>query len=183
MALTDKAHELISTHFETVSVPPSLAVDATCGNGHDTLFLAKLGFEKVIGFDIQQKAITATNLKLKKAHIENIKLVHAGHENIGSYTDQKIDCIMFNLGYLPSANKDITTKATTTLSALKFCLTALSKGGLISLMCYPGHPAGLEENNAIKKWLINLDDCWDVSTHQASSPKPTAPILYLLRKR
>lgn len=183
MALTDKAHELIRFHFGSTAMPLSLAVDATCGNGHDTLFLAKLGFKNIVGFDIQTEAITSTKKRLGAAGIENIRLIHASHENIGKYVDQKINCVMFNLGYLPSADKSITTKTTTTLAALKFCLTVLSEDGLISVMCYPGHPAGLEESNAIQKWLISLDDCWNVSTHQASSPKPNAPVLYLLRKK
>ena len=41
-----------------------LAIDATCGNGHDTLFLS--GFCTVIGLDIQTKAIQQTETLLKE---------------------------------------------------------------------------------------------------------------------
>lgn len=58
------SHEIIK---QTVKVG-DIVVDATCGNGNDTLLLAKLvGNEgKVFAFDIQNAAIENTNLLLQK---------------------------------------------------------------------------------------------------------------------
>ena len=44
----------------------SIVVDATAGNGNDTLFLAKTPAKKVFAFDVQNKAITNTNDLLEK---------------------------------------------------------------------------------------------------------------------
>ena len=46
-----------------------LCIDATAGNGHDTLFLCMLAGEKgkVAAFDIQKQAIEATRKRLEDA--------------------------------------------------------------------------------------------------------------------
>ena len=60
-------------------------VDATMGNGHDTVFLAGLVGEagKVYAFDIQNQALQTTQAKLlQKALIDRVALISDGHENI-----------------------------------------------------------------------------------------------------
>ena len=60
MNLIDKSHKI----WEGVLTPGDHVIDATCGNGHDTLFLAKcVDLErggKVFAFDIQEKALLTT---------------------------------------------------------------------------------------------------------------------------
>ena len=180
MALTQRTHELVRTHFELNS--KVIAVDATCGNGHDTEFLCQLGFNKVYGFDIQTQAINATQERLKRASLDAI-LIESSHENINTYVNGKIDCVMFNFGYLPSADKSITTKSNTSIKALEAVIETLSDNGLISLMCYPGHPEGATETAAIKEWVETLNSDWLVETHLATSPKPAAPILYIVTRQ
>ena len=179
MALTDLAHTLIRTHFS--SEPKLSAVDATCGNGLDTEFLVKLGFHRIHAFDIQSTAIQATKDRLSKDKAILVELHQTNHKDIASFVDQKVDCIMFNFGYLPGGDKTITTTANTTIHALNSASKLLNCGGLMSLMCYPGHPNGAIETKAIKEWLSNLEDNFIVETHLAESPKPTAPILYLVK--
>ena len=57
-------------------------IDATMGNGNDTLFLCELAGEAghVLAFDIQEEAVRATSDLLKSQGYENILLfsVHAG---------------------------------------------------------------------------------------------------------
>ena len=180
MALTQRAHELIQIHF--TNKPTCTAIDATCGNGHDTEFLCRLGFKNVIGFDIQEQAINASKLRIKQAKL-NAQFIHTGHENMSQHISEELDCVMFNFGYLPKANKDLTTKSDTSIRAITAALDNLSKTGLISLMCYPGHAEGAIETDAIKTLLKSLDHHWDVQHHLARSPKPTAPTLYIITRK
>ena len=176
MALTDDAHQLIRDHF--LHKEKRLAVDATCGNGFDTQFLAELGFIKVVGFDIQKAAIEACAQQIKHKTVE---LVLAGHQTMERYIDAEVDCVMFNFGYLPSGDKTLTTNADNSVDAILAATRLLSNNGLISLMCYPGHPSGALETQSIQECLTSLKEQWVVETHLAVSPKPSAPILYILK--
>jgi SAM-dependent methyltransferase len=179
MALTDDAHQIIRDHFDGNS--KRVAVDATCGNGFDSQFLAELGFKRVIAFDIQQVAISATQERLKQAGQQQVELVLAGHQLMHEYIDTKVDCVMFNFGYLPTGDKSIATDPENSVVALAIAAELLSPSGLISLMCYPGHQTGALENQVILDWFKTLGEEWIIKTHLAVSPKPTAPILYTLR--
>jgi SAM-dependent methyltransferase len=181
MALTDDAHQIIRDHFQGKS--RGLAIDATCGNGFDTQFLAELGFKRVLGFDIQEVAISATQERLKQTGLNQVELVLASHQVMNKYIDTTIDCVMFNFGYLPAGDKAIVTTAENSVAALAIAASRLSQHGMISLMCYPGHPSGAVETQAIRDWFKTLNNQWIVKTHLAVSPKPTAPILYELRRR
>ena len=179
MSLTDDTHALIESHF--MGSHKLLAVDATCGNGNDTAFLMNLGFDNVFGFDIQAQAIQATHQRL--GDNDSLTLIQDSHAHLNSHITQPIDCLMFNLGYLPTGNKDLTTSATSSLKALESGLALLSPQGLITIMCYPGHPSGALETQAIRGWLGNLEsDKWIIETHLAASPKPAAPILYVIKR-
>src|SRR5690606_8250875 len=52
--------------------PGNAAVDATVGNGHDTLFLAETvgAAGRVYGFDIQAEALQAARRRLEAANLE-----------------------------------------------------------------------------------------------------------------
>lgn len=180
MALTDDAHCLIKEHFKDKA--KGLAVDATCGNGFDSQFLCGLGFEQLIGFDIQAQAISATRQRLVERKYTQFKLIEASHELLENYISSSIDCIMFNFGYLPNGNKRVTTEASSSIKALRSACRLLSKHGVISLICYPGHASGAIEAQAILTDVKALDSAWQVDTHLAASPKPTAPILYIVKR-
>ena len=51
-----------------------IVVDATMGNGHDTLFLAKLA-KQVYAFDIQEQALGKTQERLNQAGLTNAQLI------------------------------------------------------------------------------------------------------------
>lgn len=179
MSLTELAHKLIGAHAQ--QHPKNFAVDATCGNGYDTEFLAKLGYAQVIGFDIQALAIAATKDRLEKAALRNVTLVQQGHEHLAKHIEQTVDCFIFNFGYLPSADKSITTTASNSIEALHAAATLIADGGVMSLLCYPGHPNGGEETAAIKNWLGSLDDQWQIDTYLSESPNDSTPVLYFLK--
>jgi ubiquinone/menaquinone biosynthesis C-methylase UbiE len=141
-----------------------IAIDATCGNGHDTLFLAKqVGTTgKVYGFDIQQSALDLTTLKLKEQQqFYQVELIYAGHENIKQHVltqhQSSITAIMFNLGYLPGSDKSIITQAETTVAALKASCRLLKPSGLITIIAYPRHQGGLQELESLQDWTSELD--------------------------
>lgn len=131
-----------------------ITVDATCGNGNDTLMLAKLS-KMVFSFDIQKEAIENTKKLLNANAIDNVNLINDSHEQIEKHLKnykEKISLILFNLGYLPGGNKNITTKHETTLIAIKKGLTYLNKKGIILVTCYP-HIEGKKEASVILRYL------------------------------
>lgn len=183
MALTKRAHKLIEDHFSNSKIPRILAVDATCGNGTDTEFLAKLGFKQVVGFDIQERAATITRARLRNAGLNNVGLILDGHETLGRHIADEIDCVMFNLGYLPHGDETISTHKTSSLVALSYATRMLSKTGIISVLCYPGHSQGKEETRAVQKWLAALGPNWKIRAKASQNPTPDTPILYSVTRK
>ena len=63
------------------------AIDATAGNGNDTLKLAKsVGQDgKVYAFDIQEKAVENTKNLMAENGIENAEIILASHEKMDEY--------------------------------------------------------------------------------------------------
>lgn len=181
VALTRRAHQLIKEHFEDPSRPKGLAIDGTCGNGFDTEFLCRQGFDKVIGFDIQTQALEATKTRLQQAGFEQAELHQKSHEQIGNLIGEPIDCAMFNFGYLPHGDKSITTLANSSLAAIEHTLERLRPSGVISLLCYPGHPSGAIETQTIESFLTTLTDPWTVIQEKAFSEHHRAPRLYMIR--
>src|SRR5690606_17516698 len=127
--VTEMAHELIARRLR----PGGRAIDATVGNGHDTLFLAAcVGTAgHVDGFDIQPEAIAAT--AAKTTGLPQVRLHLRGHEAMGQVVTEPVDVILFNLGYLPSGDKDLATRPGTTLAALDAALGLLSETGLLAV--------------------------------------------------
>jgi predicted methyltransferase len=147
-----------------------LTVDATAGNGYDTLFLARLvGVNgKVMAFDIQKKAIESTCRRLKAAKmLSRVDLIPEGHENMAHYIHQPVAAVMFNLGYLPGGDHLLTTRPQTTLSALQAALRLLRPGGVATIVCYTGHQGGPEEKAALLGYLSALEQKYFTVLHYA----------------
>lgn len=161
-------------------------VDCTVGQGNDTLFLAKLvgTAGKVYGFDIQSIAIDWTKNKLIEENLtENIILINDGHENIDKYIDEKIDFIIYNLGYLPRGNKEIKTNAVTTLKSVEKSLNLLNNNGLLLITCYTGHEGGLLEKETVEIFFKNLNQKkYNVLEFNFINQKNNPPILYGIEK-
>lgn len=174
LSLTSKAHQFI----QQVLDEGDIAVDATVGNGYDTLFLAQSvgNTGKVYGFDIQQEALDNTYQKLKTNHADKqVALFYAGHETMPILLPEestgKISAIMFNLGYLPGGDKNRTTGISTTLAALEASLILLASGGRISILAYTGHSGGREETEAVKDWAKKLPtDLYTSSIENTGNP-------------
>ncbi|OHE29263.1 MAG: hypothetical protein A2Y45_03380 [Tenericutes bacterium GWC2_34_14] len=147
--LLDQAHAILSSLLSKDDV----VVDATMGNGYDTLFLSEIAKE-VYAFDIQLNAIAKT--KEKVGELSHVHLIHDSHENLINYVNT-FKAVIFNLGYLPQGDKEITTKTKTTLKTLNLILPILKKDGFIQLIVYPGHEEGKSEDQAIQSWIQTLN--------------------------
>src|SRR5699024_5972279 len=127
LGILNYAHQLLK---DTVQ-QGDLVIDATCGNGNDTLLLDHLAGEdgKVLAFDVQEQAMDATNKLIEKRGLSNVETVHRGHEFISDYLEEntEIAASIFNLGYLPRSDKTIITKANSTLCALDQVLPRLKQ--------------------------------------------------------
>lgn len=137
--------------------PGGCAWDGTLGNGHDMLFLTQCvgshGF--VWGCDIQKSALQTSQERLQREGIapESYALVLCSHGQMDKVIDRTLQAAVFNLGYLPGSNKELITQPTSTLRALDIALKKLKGGGMLSVMCYPGHVGGEEESQAVLAWF------------------------------
>ena len=184
-------HSLVTEAHKTIQAAlsaDSMTLDATMGNGHDTLFLARHS-AKVYAFDIQQAALDTTYQQLQKHHFtDKVVLIHDSHEHIRLHipADEQMDVIMFNLGYLPRGDAAIITKTQSTLSALNQALKILSPSGIISILCYPGHAGGQGEMTAVTNWYQQLDSyqfaITIIHSMQETAQSPRLFIIQALRK-
>lgn len=180
MNLTQQAQKLVSRYISEGDI----VIDATAGNGHDTLFLAqqvgKTGH--VFAFDIQVQAIQNTEQLLQQHGLPGqLSIFHSGHENLSQLipldSHPLISVFMFNLGYLPGSDKTCITRTKTTLSALQQSLDMLKAGGVISIMLYPGHKGGDEEAEAVINWVEN-----ETEVSMIKQLKTNGPQFLLLQK-
>lgn len=176
------SHFLLKQYISSGDV----VVDATCGNGNDTVFLAELvgATGKVYGFDIQKAAIANTSIRLREANLmDRVKLINTGHEFMAEHINRKCKAVVFNLGYLPKGDHEIITTSTTTLTALQECLKLVVTGGIIILVVYLGHSGGLDEANAVLDYTRKLPkQQWDVMHIKHINRGETSPQLILMEK-
>ncbi|HEY6006935.1 MAG TPA: class I SAM-dependent methyltransferase [Geobacteraceae bacterium] len=159
-------------------------VDATCGNGNDTLLLARLvgPAGRVWAFDLQEKAIEATR-ELLALHgvLDRVELVRAGHERLAELVGEPLRAAVFNLGYLPGGDKGLITRPETTLPALGAVLDLLLPGGLLVVAVYTGHPGARVEDEAVCAWAAALDPrLFNVWTSRQPNRPETSPYLVLV---
>lgn len=182
ISLSETAHEMVGAQLCTGDV----AIDATLGNGHDTLYLARcVGTTgRVYGFDIQEQALQTTRERLR-AHgvLERAILCHASHADMTNYVKHPVQAVMFNLGYLPGADKRIITQTESTLAALASACGLLANQGVMTVMVYPGHVGGAEEANSVEQWLQQLHPKqYRTQLLFSQYHKPSAPRLFVIRK-
>ena len=169
-------------------VSGSIAIDATCGNGFDTLYLAEqVGSTGVVyGMDIQELAIESVRKKLiDKGMLSKCRLVVGCHSQLSSIVNPVhagfVSVVMFNLGYLPLGNKSIVTRPEPTLAALEQASEMVRPGGLITVLAYPGHAGGLEEANCVANWVGLCEMSFQAEKFQDLS-NANSPVLWALTK-
>mgnify|MGYP001081314614 CR=1 FL=1 len=135
-------------------------IDATMGNGHDTVKLAQwVGSEGLVhAFDIQPQALQSTQERLQQYGLaERCKLHLRGHQFMADAVNKEVSVVLFNLGYLPGQDKLITTEVSTTLQAIEQALTLLKESGVLIVVVYPGHEQGQIEQEALDQWIKQVD--------------------------
>lgn len=183
----NKITEINKIFLEKIVQKGDVVIDATMGNGYDTIYLGNLVREtgKVYAFDIQEEAIESTRKKLEINNmISRVKLILDGHENLDKYVKENVSCVVFNLGYLPRAKHIVITKPDTTLQAIKKSLDLLKPNGVISIASYTGHEGGLEEKNHICEYLNNLNQSqYNVLHIEFTNQINNPPQLILVEKK
>lgn len=163
------------------------AIDATCGNGHDTEFLCRAvgPAGRVLAMDIQPKAIQATRLRLQKAGFANAQLECADHALLARFAEpESADAILFNFGWLPGADHSVYSGPGSTIPALEAALTLLKPGGVLSAILYSGRVIGDTEKRAVLAWLKALPlSAYTVLVCDFANWADTAPLPCLVIKK
>lgn len=162
-------------------------IDGTAGNGHDTVFLAEcVGLNgRVLAFDIQEQAIRSATASVMASNFgDRVEFHHLSHTRMAEHVKcDSVAAIMFNLGYLPGDDHDFTTQTKETLTALSIATDLLKPGGILSVVCYPGHPEGAEEAAKVEAWAASLASFgWRTAKYAMIGTLQPAPFLILSRK-
>lgn len=168
-----------------------IVIDATCGNGHDTLKLCQLvlSHDKGAVYAIDNQEIAIANTKQRLTRFLSTKQLERVHFTWGCHTHfpstlapKQVSLIVYNLGYLPGGDKQKTTEVSTTSLSLQQALPLIRPGGLISVTCYPGHPEGAREEESILSLAQQLSPLEWSCCHHRWLNRRQAPSLLLLQR-
>lgn len=151
------SHQFLKQHLKE----GAFAIDATAGNGHDTLLLCQIVGKtgRVLALDIQKDAVEHTRALLKQeGWNETAQVVQDSHAELDRYAaKESADCVIFNFGWLPGGDHSVFTKKESSLIAIQKALDCLKPGGIMSLCLYYGRNNGYEERDAILEYVRQLD--------------------------
>lgn len=157
----------------------SVAIDGTLGNGFDTDFLAD-NFKLVYAFDIQKIACETYKQKEK----QNVLVINDSHHKFLEYIKENVNCIVYNLGFLPGGDKSITTCYNSSLESIKLGLDILESEGMMLITSYRGHDEGMSEYIYIKEHLDNLPkNRYAVMKHEIINRSNKSPVLFVIEKK
>lgn len=181
------ARYLAAEILQKAVLPGDTAVDATMGNGHDTLFLCRLvgGEGRVYAFDVQEKAVESTKKRLEEAGVlSRAALFCLGHEHMAEKVKEPVAAAVFNLGWLPGGDHSVTTRWETTRKAVESALFLLKPLGVLVICAYPGHPEGDRERAALTAFLSALPpQAFNVLHHRFLNAGPGAPECFAVQKQ
>lgn len=178
-----------------VELDGAVAVDATVGNGHDTLAMARMCGPRgrVVGFDVQAAALEVAQARLDAARASGEDLAetelvlgcHSGMAELVHGDSRDVRLVVFNLGYLPGGgNKELVTLPETTLQALKSAVAVISPGGLVSVGLYEGHEGGPQEADAVRRFAETLSHQeWTVTWIAVQNRLTSCPSLLLIHRK
>ena len=183
-SLTETAHQIVLTALK----PGDIAIDATAGNGHDTLFLANAvgPTGMVYAFDVQSDAIESTARHLAEHDCDNFELINQCHTRMFELLSPRLAdgtaAVMFNLGYLPGSDKQVATNSQSSVDAVSQAAILLRPRGVITVIAYTGHPGGLEEADAVENCMSGLSSDHFQFSKTELIGKAAAPRLLVIRK-
>ena len=138
-------------------------IDATCGNGNDTLTLAQAVGPNgdVLALDLQREAIDASKALMGEHDIKNVCFGQTNFTSMQKFSgfafpDRAPSAIVFNLGYLPGGDKSITTMMEDSLVGIKEALELVAFDGIVTVVLYSGHEEGAREKEAILEFAKML---------------------------
>ena len=181
------AHELLGCRIAA----GDYVMDATMGNGYDTLFLWKKVEPggKVFAFDIQPSAISSTKILLKSngwhETSPGIELILDSHSQFAQYVDKPLKAVMFNLGYLPGSYRHISTSWPEVNNVMEQLTNShLAIGGFISIISYSGHDEGRVEQQQLLEYVRKLPSkSWSVLEMIRSNTDKSTPKLILIERK
>ncbi len=167
-----------------------VVVDATCGNGKDSLALAKILHPlqgSLLCIDLQKQAIDATKNLIENeipSFLPQVQFFHQSHAKLPpTPKESTVKLIVWNLGYLPKGDKSVTTKTESTWESIVHGMEILSSGGLLSITCYPGHSEGKKEEEILLQKLSILDPHLWCFTSFFWANRKDSPSLFLIQKK
>ena len=167
--------------------PGDTVVDATMGNGHDTQMLCEtVGPEgRVFAFDVQAQAVEETRKRLREQGLDSrAELILSGHEHMAEYVKGPVKAVMFNLGWLPGGDHEVTTRWETTRTAVESALDLLAPMGVLVICAYPGHAEGEREKQELTAFLGGLDNRrYNVLHQRFLNAGPGAPECFVIQKQ
>ncbi len=181
--------DLAHSFWEKILKDGDAIIDATCGNGKDSLVLANLLKDKsdiaLYCLDIQKKALENTKELLNKQaphFLSSVQFILGSHEILPKTDPRQLKLIVYNLGYLPGADKTLTTETSSTVQSVINALNLICPGGVISINCYPGHLEGKKEQEALLSFLSTLDPRLWSFTFSSWENRNASPSLLLIQK-
>lgn len=208
--VTQQAHELLAS---LVRGPLAIDATAGNGHDTEFLARLVGPAGTVWAFDIQAAALhkTASRLRERSISVElrlrsasgdwpvasdeprenpapRVICLEASHAEMRSHLPAncrgQIAAIMFNLGYLPGADRRCITTTESTLIALGAAIDCLAPDGVLTVVVYPGHPGGRDEATAVREWFIrqSAHGTGEVLSEMTHSVSP-GPQLFALRRR
>jgi hypothetical protein len=157
------------------------AIDATAGNGGDSMKLAQMLFSpkttnapqgsslsQLVCIDIQSEACENTRQGLasmlpNEILQTNVQILHQSHAPLAvpvgpdnSNTPCTVALVVYNLGFLPKSqgNKDCMTTTESTIASMADAVLMIRVGGLLSVMTYPR--TNVQEDFAVHAFLEGL---------------------------
>ncbi len=181
------ARYLAAEALEKAVAPGDTVIDATMGNGHDTLLLCRLAGAqgRVYAFDVQRQAVENTRKRLLDAGmLDRARLFCLGHEHISEQVKEPVSAAVFNLGWLPGGDHAVTTRWETTKTAVESALSLLRPLGVLVICAYPGHPEGEKERTALISLLAALPpQGYNVLEQRFLNAGEGAPVCFLVQKQ
>lgn len=181
ISITERCHNILSEYIG----PGDVAIDATCGNGNDTLFLARAVGESghVFAFDVQAMAIMNTEMLMMEEGYNNVTCINESNDKIDLYVTGKPNIIMYNLGYLPGGDHSTTTQTDVTVASIRRGIGMIETHGVVSIITYPGHEEGAREAAAVEELLRELPSrYYEVLTIKQTNRSETTPVLHLVSR-